>query len=93
MVDPTGLFNLVVLRKGSYFGEYPVLHQMGTNFTFVTGKSKDVQDKSSKKKHGHWFYSIEADKFMSICDGYPTFQRYLRVRTSLRRAYWMRIME
>ena len=46
VVDPTGLFNLVALRKGSYFGEYPVLHQMGTNFTFVTGKSNDLKDKS-----------------------------------------------
>lgn len=69
VIDSTGMFIIAVLKAGSFFGEYQVLHALSSNFEYRTGYSTMEDD----QKDGHWMYVIYGERYKHICEEYPEF--------------------
>ena len=50
IIDPTGLFILTTLEKGSFFGEYQATHQLGSPFLYETGVASEEIMEGGRKR-------------------------------------------
>ena len=48
VIDSTGLFVLTVLKKYSFFGEYQVLHSMGSPFEYRIDSALDESESDQR---------------------------------------------
>lgn len=93
VIDSTGLFVICTLREGSYFGESQILNAIRSNFEFRTGVRRKLKHRQADPidMNKHWFYTIDAENFVKICQQFPKFYKHQVARSSLRRAHWMSI--
>lgn len=75
VIDSTGLFVIATLPRGSFFGEYQVVHALASPFFYETGTATvdERDEESGLKRSGHWLFSIEKEKFVKIMEKYPRF--------------------
>lgn len=69
------------LPERSWYGDYQVLFNVKATFNLVAGEIQDSSNPLVKMMH------IDANLFRRYADEYPTFRRFLILRSSVRRAF------
>jgi len=84
--------NVVMLREGSWYGDYNILFKLKSTFELVAKrfKGKSITKLANDKIQ---IFSLKASKFLKICDEYPEFRRYCMMRANMRRAHFRQVFE
>ena len=98
IIDNTGCFVLSELGPQSYFGEYQILKEVKSNFTFRTLNQDHQIHQSHENLHSdsptnftHWFYRISASDFKKLFLDFPEYKEQFEMRATLRRAHFVNI--
>lgn len=80
---------MVDLHKGSFFGEFSVLNDSPSVFTYVAiTRQRDVSQGLQTK-----LYMIEKSHFMNLMQSFPDFECFIKYRASRRKGYFFKIVE
>jgi len=73
------MFNLIELHEGSFFGDYQILFEMHSNFSYVADPSA---------KEDTWCMSCNKDTFLMALVEFPNYQEFLTNRALMRRNHF-----
>jgi len=69
------------LTERSWYGDFEVLLDQNSTFNLQAGVNKDSENPLVK------IMSIDSTRFRRYADEYPSFRRFILLRSSVRRAY------
>ena len=104
VIDSMGLFKIVDLKAGSFYGDFQILYGIRNTFMLRAGvfRRQDTNEMPEEEQffinndqfNGiHQCYTVDAQYLLKLFDEFPSFKSFNERRSFMRRAHWLRIQK